>query len=183
MPRSLPLFFRKRPRAIVAEVKSREAILASRWVRPFSHLFSHPTLWHLNRRSVPRALALGLFAAFILPVGQFALAAILAVVIRANVPLAAATTLVTNPLTFPPIYFAAYKLGILLLRHPSSEGAGELARGLGEKVLDVSAPTALGLAIFAVAGAALGYTAGAMWWRLRLVQRWQAKRSSPDSGC
>jgi uncharacterized protein len=164
-------------------VKSREEILASRWVRPFAHLFSHPTLWHLNRRSVPRALALGLFAAFIIPVGQFALAAVLAVVIRANVPLAAAATLVTNPVTFPPIYFAAYKLGTFLLRYSSSEGAGELARGLGEKLLDVSAPTALGLVIFAIAGAALGYTAGALWWRLRLVQRWQAKRASPGSGC
>ncbi|MDQ3483713.1 MAG: DUF2062 domain-containing protein [Pseudomonadota bacterium] len=155
--------------------------MASRWMRPIAHLFSHPTLWHLNRRSVPRALALGLFSAFILPVGQFALAALLALVIRANVPLAAATTLVTNPLTFPPIYYGAYKLGALLLRQQSSDSAGELARSFGEKVLDVSGPTALGLLIFAIVGAAVGYTLGAMWWRLRLVQRWQAKRSSPDS--
>lgn len=158
-------------------MKDREAILRSRWLRPFAHLFSHPSLWHLNRRSVPRALALGLFAAFILPVGQFALAAFLAVPLRANVPLAAATTLVTNPLTFPPIYFAAYKLGALLLRHSSNREADELATSLGSTLLDVSGPTALGLLVFAIISAAAGYIAGTFWWRLRLIRRWRHGRA------
>lgn len=158
-------------------MKDREAILRSRWLRPFAHLFSHPSLWHLNRRSVPRALALGLFAAFILPVGQFALAAFLAVPLRANVPLAAATTLVTNPLTFPPIYFAAYKLGALLLRHSSNREADELATSVGSALLDVSGPTALGLLIFAIVSAAAGYMAGTAWWRLRLIRRWRNGRA------
>ena len=156
-------------------MKSREEILKSRWVRPFAHLFAHPSLWHLNRRSVPRALAIGLFAAFILPLGQFALAALLALPLRANVPLAAATTLVTNPLTFPPIYYAAYKVGTLVLSYPSGDGAGELARGLGEQFLDVSGPTALGLLIFAIVGSSLGYLVGSAFWRLRLVERWKGR--------
>lgn len=163
-------------------MKDRETILRSRWLRPFAHLFAHPSLWHLNRRSVPRALALGLFAAFILPIGQFALAAFLAVPMRANVPLAAAATLVTNPLTFPPIYFAAYKLGSLLLHHSSSEGADELARSLGSTLLDVSGPTALGLLVFAGASAAAGFIAGTAWWRLRLVRRWRHRPTNPSRG-
>ena len=158
-------------------MKSRDDILASRWLRPFAHLFSHPSLWHLNRRSVPRALALGLFAAFILPIGQFLLAALLALVIRANVPLAAATTLVTNPLTFPPIYYAAYRLGSTLLSHSPGQGAGELAQSFGRQLLEVSGPTALGLVIFAFVGAATGYAIGSLWWRLKLVQRWQNRKS------
>ena len=156
-------------------MKDRDRILRSRWLRPFAHLFSHPSLWHLNRRSVPRALALGFFAAFVIPVGQFALAAFLAVPMRANVPLAAAATLVTNPLTFPPIYFAAYKFGSFLLHHSSSEGADELATGLGSTLLDVSGPTALGLLVFAAALAAAGFFGGTAWWRLRLVRRWRQR--------
>lgn len=159
--------------AISPLVKSREAILQSRWLRPVAHLFSHPSLWHLNRRSVPRALALGLFAAFILPVGQFALAALLALVLRANVPLAAAATLVTNPLTFPPIYYGAYRVGSFLLRQQSGDGAGQVAQSLGDKLLQVSGPTALGLVVFAIVGALLGYALGAAWWQLKLVQRWR----------
>lgn len=155
-------------------MRDRERILRSRWLKPFAHLFSHPSLWHLNRRSVPRALGIGLFAAFIVPLGQFALAALLAVPVRANVPLAAGATLVTNPLTFPPIYFAAYKLGTLLLRHVPSD-AGELAHGIGQTLLDVSGPTALGLVIFAAVSALTGYVAGTFLWRLRLVWRWKRK--------
>lgn len=156
----------------------RDKILRSRWLRPFAHLFSHPSLWHLNQRSVPRALALGLFAAFILPVGQFALAALLAVAVRANVPLAAAATLVTNPLTFPPIYFGAYKLGSAVLGSGRADG---LANDLGSKLLDVSGPTALGLLIFAIAGAATGFIVGTLWWRFKLVRRWK-RRSRPGNG-
>lgn len=158
-------------------MKSRDDILSSRWLRPIAHLFSHPSLWHLNRRSVPRALALGLFAAFILPLGQFLLAALLALVIRANVPLAAATTLVTNPLTFPPIYYAAYQVGSALLGQSGSGDAGEIADSLGQKLLEVSGPTALGLVIFAISAAPLGYALGSLWWRLKLVQRWQNRKA------
>jgi uncharacterized protein (DUF2062 family) len=150
----------------------RDKILASRWLRPFAHLFSHPSLWHLNRRSVPRALAIGLFAAFILPVGQFVLAALLAVGIRANVPLAAAATLVSNPLTFPPIYIGAYKVGSAVL---GSGPIDAVANDLGSKLLNVSGPTALGLLIFALAGAALGFLLGTLWWRLKLVRRWKGR--------
>lgn len=155
-------------------MKEREQILRSRWLRPFAHLFAHPSLWHLNQRSVPRALALGLFAAFIIPVGQFLLAALLAVGVRANVPLAAATTLVTNPLTFPPIYFGAYKVGSTLLGSGRADG---LANDVGSKLLDVSGPTALGLLIFAVVGAVLGFLVGTLWWRIKLVRRWKRRTS------
>jgi uncharacterized protein len=75
---------------------------------------------------------------------------------RANVPLAAAATLISNPLTFPPIYFAAYKVGFLLLPNSSAEGVGDVAQGLGSTLLDVSGPTALGLLIFAIVSAVLG---------------------------
>ena len=160
-------------------MKSRDAILKSRWLKPFRHLFYHPSLWHLNRRSVPRALAVGLFAAFIIPVGQFALAALLAVPLRANVPLAAAATLVTNPLTFAPIYLAAYKVGAFLLRH-SHDGAGDLASGFGSTLLAVSGPTALGLLVFAVASAAIGYAASSLWWRLNLLRRWRRERPTAE---
>ena len=156
-------------------MKGRDDILRSRLLRPFAHLFAHPSLWHLNRRSVPRALGLGVFVAFILPVGQFALAALLAVPSRANVPLAAASTLVSNPLTFGPIYYAAYKTGETLLRAPSPGGAREAATSFAAQLLDVSGPTAIGLLVFALVSAPIAYLLGALWWRWRLVQRWQRR--------
>lgn len=158
-------------------MRDHEAILASRWLQPVAHLFSHPSLWHLNRRTVPRAVAVGLFIAFVLPVGQFVLAAFTAVITRANVPLAAAATLISNPITFAPIYLAAYKLGSLLLGSPSAQAVGQLGQGSGLSIAGISAATALGLVIFSLAAASIGYVAGTVLWRLRLTARWKSRRS------
>jgi uncharacterized protein (DUF2062 family) len=152
--------------------------MRSRWMKPFAHLFRHPSLWHLNRRSVPRALAVGLFAAFAIPLGQFLLAALLALPLRANVPLAAAATLVTNPLTFGPIYFGAYKLGQLLLPHSPGGEVHELAQQLGTTIIHASGVTALGLLVLALVGAAGGFLIGSLWWRWRLARRWRLRRDA-----
>jgi uncharacterized protein len=156
-------------------IKDRDAFLASRWLKPFVHLFSHPALWHSNRRSVPRALAIGLFAGFVIPFGQFLLAALVAVPARANVPLAAAATLVTNPFTFGPIYYAAYKVGTPLFPYQGGNEIDDVARSLGATLLQISGPTAIGLLLFAVVAAAVGYVAGALWWRSRLLRRWKSR--------
>ena len=71
----------------------------------------------MNRRSVPRGVALGLFVAVLIPVMHTAIAAILAIPTRANVAIAAAFTLVVNPLTIPPLYYAAYRVGSWELHH------------------------------------------------------------------
>ncbi|TXC67466.1 DUF2062 domain-containing protein [Piscinibacter aquaticus] len=67
----------------------------------------HPRLWHLNRRGVALGLALGLFFGLLIPIAQIPLAGGAAVLLRANVPMAVASTLVTNPVTFGPVYYAA----------------------------------------------------------------------------
>ena len=90
---------------------SREQLEANPWLRGLAPYLANPKLWHWSRRGVAMGLAIGLFIGFLIPVAQILLAAAAAVVLRANVPIAAAGTLVTNPLTVPPIYYAAYHLG------------------------------------------------------------------------
>ena len=80
---------------------TREQMEQSRFIRPISHRVLRSELWRFTRRSVPRGVALGLFAGFIIPIGQIFLAAFLALPTRANVPIAAAVTFITNPLTVP----------------------------------------------------------------------------------
>ena len=74
----------------------------------------------MTRRSVPRAVALGLFVGVIIPVMHTAIAALLAIPLRANVAITAAFTLVVNPLTIPPIYYAAYRIGSWELHHDAT---------------------------------------------------------------
>ena len=60
------------------------------------HLF-HPALWHLNRRSVAGGFAAGLFCGLIPGPLQMGGAALVALWLRVNLPVALATTLYTNP--------------------------------------------------------------------------------------
>jgi uncharacterized protein (DUF2062 family) len=88
-----------------------------RWIGPALH---HPQLWHITRRGVALGVALGVFFGLLVPIAQIPLSAAAAVVLRANIPTAVASTLVTNPVTFAPIYYAAYHLGATLI---GEEGA------------------------------------------------------------
>ena len=98
-------------RWLKGHVPTRETIDQYRLLRPFASQLRHPSLWRLNRRSVPRAVALGLFVAVIIPVLHTFVAALLAIPARANVAVAALLTFVVNPLTIPPLYYAAYRIG------------------------------------------------------------------------
>lgn len=98
-------------RRLRALAPSREQLEANPWLRRLAPWLADPKLWCWSRRSVAMGVAIGLFIGFLIPVAQILLAVAAAVVLRANVPIAAAGTLVTNPLTVPAIYYAAYQLG------------------------------------------------------------------------
>ena len=57
---------------------TREQMAQNKYLRPIAHRFLTPELWRFTRRSVPRGVALGVFAGFIIPVGQIFLAAFMA---------------------------------------------------------------------------------------------------------
>src|SRR5690606_28322058 len=92
----------------------RSTLSENRWLAPVASRLVSPWVWHFDRRSIARAVALGVFAGLILPIGQIVLAVVLAASVRANILIASAATLVTNPLTFAPIYYAAYRTGSYL---------------------------------------------------------------------
>ena len=94
-----------------ARVPSREELEANRWLKVLAPYLADTKLWHWSRRGVAAGVAAGLFIGLLIPVAQILLAAVAAVALRANIPVAAAATFITNPLTVPPIYYAAYHLG------------------------------------------------------------------------
>jgi len=63
-----------------------------------------PNFWHINRRSVAKAFAVGLFAAWIPVPGQMMLAASSALFYRANLPIALMLVWLSNPITIPPFF-------------------------------------------------------------------------------
>lgn len=155
---------------------SREEMAQNKYLAPIAHRFLSPELWRFTRRSVPRGVALGLFAGFIIPLGQVFLAAFLALPARANVPLAAATTFVTNPFTLPFWLYVANRTGSLVLNVDFPVGANaanELASNTGmlAELWEVAGVTAFGFIVLAVVTAALGYLVSGFVWRLVIARR------------
>ena len=176
MPRK---FFRKYlPDA--AEVR------ASRHVAWFGAWLQHPNLWHLNRNSVAGAVAIGLFSGLVPGPFQMLTAALLAIPLKKNLPVALITTLYTNPFTIVPLYVLAFAYGRLLLgtTHLSIEIKTfswdwahwlDSAGALLDWSLALGKPLALGLVALALTLAALGYAAVQVAWRVYVVLAWRAR--------
>jgi len=151
---------------------SHEAILNNRHIARFGTLFLHPNLWHINRRSVSGGVAAGMFAGLVPgsnPV-QFAVAALLAVAFRVNLPVAVAVTLYTNPLTIGPIYVIAYWIGTLLV-------PGAWLRALLEWSLSLGKPLAVGLVALAVGLSIAGYVVVQLAWRAHVALAWRRRKA------
>lgn len=173
---------------------SSQSIRQNRMLKPFHRYLHHHFLWQCNRRTVAGGLAAGLFCGLIFPVGQIVLAALAALVFRVNLPVAALSTLVTNPLTVGPIYYAAYRLGNLLTGGagvPDGIMAVHYAglAGLGPQLLEwlhgVGVPLMLGLGTFALGAAVLGYGLVRAAWRWHAGRRWARRgrgRHAPVAG-
>ncbi|MEP5938718.1 MAG: DUF2062 domain-containing protein [Erythrobacter sp.] len=152
----------------------------NKYLAPIAHRFLTPELWRFTRRSVPRGVALGLFSAFIVPIGQIFLAAFLALPARANVPLSAAVTFVTNPFTFPFWVVVAKEVGELMLNIDAAVGPGaaeQIAddRGVLATFFELAGVTAFGFVTLAIVSSALGYVIASFFWRFRVARR-RAKR-------
>lgn len=160
-----------------SKMPTREDMERNRFIRPFAHRVLLSELWRFTRRSVPRGVALGLFAGFIVPVGQIFLAAFLALPARANVPLAAAVTFVTNPITFPFWAYVANRTGSLVLSiDEATTGTASSAMtsepgnwlvGMFENAGVTVFVTVFGFVVLSVVMAAVGYLLsswGWSWW-------------------
>ncbi|MEB4589550.1 DUF2062 domain-containing protein [Candidatus Thiothrix sp. Deng01] len=133
-----------------------------------------PCLWHLNRRNVAAAFAIGLFCMWIPIPFQSLLAAILAVFFRANLPLSVALVFVTNPVTMPPMLYAAYKLGVFLLGGPDAGFNFQASlEWLTHGLVLIWKPFLLGIILMAVCSSLLGYYGVHLLWRLHVLQHWK----------
>lgn len=178
-------------RAFRNAMPTREGLADNRFVKPVAHRVLAPELWRFTRRSVPRGVALGLLVGIFLliPGLQIAGAALLALPFRANVPLAAAMTFLSNPATTPFILAASYYIGATMLGRSGDmsqvmalihnhAGVSEWAGWL----FSSTAPTLLfGLAIVSIVSAAIGYLLSSWLWRSRMARKWRQRLHARDS--
>lgn len=154
----------------------RDALSAHPWLQPVANRLLHPQLWRLQHESVARGVAVGTFWAFVIPFAQIVVAAAHCTWWRANIPAAAAMTMVTNPLTIGFWLWLAYQTGALVLGEPAVQITAT-SGGATSWLAEFGWPTVLGMGMFAVGGAALGYVGVKLIWRFRIWQKRRARLS------
>lgn len=139
-------------------------------------MLSEPNFWHLNRRSVSRAFALGLFWGAIPMPFQMVASALIAMRIGANVPLSIVVVWYSNPITMPPIFYFEYLVGTWLLQMPSLPFEYELSvEWMLERAFDIGVPMYLGALVVGLVIAALGHFIVNFLWVQNVRKRWRTR--------
>ena len=173
-------------RWIAKHAPKREELAESRWLRPFGTRVLQSDLWRFTRRSVPRGVAVGLWIGIfaLVPGIQIVGSALLSIPFRANIPIAAAMTFLTNPFTTPFLLGASWFVGnsLGLGGHRGVPGReASLGEWMAWLFSDAALATVSGLFIIASVTAALSYFLSIWVWRWWQGRKWRRRGRKPLS--
>ena len=174
-------FFRKQYRR---HAPTKEELQRSPLLKPLGKRIWASELWRFSRRSVPVAVAVGLFVGIVLmiPGLQIVGAALMAVPFRANIPIAATMTFVSNPATTPFFIIAAIDVGNKLGFHADlaafqklSAARAPLRDWLAWVLSDAAPAMVSGLLVIGLGFALAGYLLSLVVWRLWIGSKWRSR--------
>lgn len=160
-----------------------------RLLRPY---LDRPELWSVQRRNVARAVAVGMFAGLMPGPTQMLAAAVLALLFRINLPVALLCTLYTNPFTYLPLYFLAFRIGLLLLGQHTTATMPIMPAGawhdialwgpqFAQWLTAYGKPLLLGVPALGLTLGVLGYCLVMLCWRLVVQHQWQHRKTQRGS--
>ncbi len=167
------------PRRFFRKFAFKRHELSEKWfLTPFRHLLHDHRLWGIRRKTVVPAFSLGLFVAFMPFPGHMFQAALLALPLRINIPVAALATFLSNPLTMGPIYYFCYHVGADLLRHPEKPFVFELSLDwVTHTFVSIWQPMLLGCVLVGSVTALIGYVVLDVLWRYSVHDYKSRKRN------
>jgi uncharacterized protein (DUF2062 family) len=154
-----------------------DSVRGHRGLRMLGPRLRAPDLWHMNRRSVAGAFAVGLFVAFLPIPLQMVLAAAIAVWARVNLPISVLLVWVSNPLTMPAIFYTAYTIGRWILDVPPRSFRVEMTlEWFTSDLLTIWKPLVAGSLVLSVVAGISGYLIIRVLWWISVVERLRLKR-------
>lgn len=145
-----------------------------------AHWFQDPNLWHLNRNSVAKAFFIGPFWSAIPMPWQMVVAAISAVMVRANLPLSIVLVWISNPFTMAPLWYFNYRVGSLLLGERANESLHFVMSWdwIFHTFTVIWQPLLLGSFVVGLALGSIGYLGIHVLWRIQVNLSWRRRLSS-----
>ena len=157
-------------------VPTAESVKDSRSLRFLGTLIHDPNLFHLNRRSVSLAIFWGILIAFLPFPGHTPAAAIIALLLRCNLPLTIAVVWLNNPVTLPIILFVVYELGRFVLQVEPVSSLEFSWHWLVSQFALIWRPILLGSLICGLLLGTAGYFIANYMWRLNVKRKWHARQ-------
>lgn len=150
----------------------------NKYLKVFGNLLHNPHLWHMNRHSVAKAFAIGLFFAFIPVPFQMILAAGTAIIVHGNLPLSIALVWITNPLTIPAIFYSCYVVGTWIVGEPAQAFAFEASwQWVVESLSTIGPSFLLGCGVLASIFGVIGYFGIQALWRYSVIKAWKQRKN------
>lgn len=148
-----------------------------KYIKLFGELLHDGNIWHLNRHSVARAFSVGVFCAFLPLPFQMLIAAAMAILARANLPLSVCLVWITNPFTMPAIFYFTYRVGAKILDSPHQNVHIELSwQWLSTQFLHIWEPLVLGSVICGIIFAILANIGIRILWRISVARKFQLRK-------
>ncbi len=138
----------------------------------FGNRINDPRLWLVNRQSVSRATAIGLFCAYLPMPMEMLVAALLAILLRANLPVAVLLVWISNPFTWLVLYTPPYLLGLAITGQPMIS----LDSITIELMFQQLSALWIGCLIFGSALAIAGYFLSNVIWRMVIANQWTSRK-------
>lgn len=165
-------------------VPSHDKVRKDRLLARLGHAVFHPNYWHLNRHSVSRGIAIGMFWAFIPLPGQTVFATVMAMRMKGNIGLSITFTWVSNPLTMIPFMYAAYRTGLMIMQqqpipnlidqltNPANYTFAWVWENLGRLV-----PFIVGSFVLGTLAGLVSYVVLQQLWRWTAARRWKRRQN------
>lgn len=151
-------------------------IKSNKHLKIFGDLLHNANLWHLNRRSVAKAFAVGLFFAFIPVPFQMIFAAATAIIVHSNLPLSIGLVWITNPLTMPAIFYGCYIVGTWVVGAQQQEFNFEASwQWIVDSLQTIGPAFLVGCGVLAVAFSIIGYFGIQLLWRYSVAKEWKKR--------
>lgn len=167
------------PRRFLKKIlPQKDNIQTHKSLKSFGRLLKLHYLWQLNRQSVSKGFAVGIFWAFIPMPFQMLPATLFAILFRANLLVSIALVWITNPITMAPIFYFTYRLGQLILGKQSAidKNVPDLMWFL-EKINEIWWPLLTGSLVISITLSVFGYLIINQLWRYWTMYSWMKRRN------
>ena len=106
------------------------------------------------------------------------LAAGIAIIVHANLPLSVALVWITNPLTMPAIFYFCYLVGTWIIGVPTKKFVFEASwQWLVESISTIGPAFIIGCGALAVVFSMLGYLTINTLWRFSVAKEWKKRKN------